>query len=342
MADQDTHFEWVNKVALAAMIAGLALVALGLVFTITDYALNGLDSGIWYQPMALWLIVALLAAVPTLLVAYGIVRVVVANERALQQTTGRLARIETFADDTAISARDLVDIAGLSDQAKSLIYRDRELTAVREAIQEDLMRQDYDTAVALADGVETKFGYLDEARRLREQIEETRRATTEEKIEGAIKRIQEMVKQDNWVPALRAAHKLVAVFPDHPKAQALPTKIETERARQKRELLQRYGEAVSKNDVDQGVELLRQLDKYLTPQEAAALQESARGVFRAKLHNLGVQFAIHVTDQAWSAAVTTGEEIVRNYPNSRMAHEVRQKMDQLKARAAAAEQPASS
>jgi outer membrane protein assembly factor BamD (BamD/ComL family) len=63
------------------------------------------------------------------------------------------------------------------------------------------------------------------------------------------------------------------------------------------------------------------------------MEESARGVFRAKLHNLGVQFAICVTDQRWAEAIEVGEQIISEYPNTRMASEVRSKMDQLRARA---------
>ena len=75
------------------------------------------------------------------------------------------------------------------------------------------------------------------------------------------------------------------------------------------------------------------MDNYLTPTEAAALEESARDVFRARLHNMGVQFSLFVTEQAWHKALKLGKEIIREYPNSRMAEEVRQKIDTLKQRA---------
>jgi hypothetical protein len=96
--------------------------------------------------------------------------------------------------------------------------------------------------------------------------------------------------------------------------------------------LKQYDEAVKRNDVDYSIQLLKELDMYLPPQEAAALEESARGVFRAKLHNLGVQFAINVTDKQWAKAVATGEEIMMEFPNTRMAQEVREKMDLLRSR----------
>ena len=102
-------------------------------------------------------------------------------------------------------------------------------------------------------------------------------------------------------------------------------------ARHKRDLLAAYGEAVRNGDIDRSIELLRDLDKYLTPQEGAAMEESARGVFRAKLHNLGVQFSIRVTEEQWREAVQIGRQIVEEYPNSRMAQEVRMKMETLQA-----------
>jgi outer membrane protein assembly factor BamD (BamD/ComL family) len=52
-----------------------------------------------------------------------------------------------------------------------------------------------------------------------------------------------------------------------------------------------------------------------------------------------VQFAISVTDERWEQAIITGEEIMRDYPNSRMSLEVQQKMPQLRARAAEATNP---
>ena len=98
-------------------------------------------------------------------------------------------------------------------------------------------------------------------------------------------------------------------------------------------------EAVRVNDVERSIELLKELDKYLTPQEGAALAESARDVFKKKLHNLGVQFAIAVADQNWSFAVATGEEIVKEYPNSRMAREVHEKLELLRDYSSGARQP---
>jgi len=319
---------WASLVFLIFVV--IAAVAWGIVTV-----LDAQETGRWLDLMnPILAFVAALVAAAWVLVLYGLTRVIVANEAGVRNSTGWLERIETLGNDQAESLKKLIDLTSLSDQAKALIFRDRELDALRETIHDDIMRQDYQTAEMLIETVESRFGYADEAARLRDEVQEARKATLDEKIDAAIARVQVMIDAHDWTRALRAAQKLRTMFPSQEKATALPQRVETARVRHKRQKLQEYGEAVKRNDVDRSIELLRELDPHLTPQEAAALEESARGVFRAKLHNLGVQFAICVTDQRWNEAIATGEEIVRNYPNSRMCHEVRQKMPQLRSRAA--------
>jgi outer membrane protein assembly factor BamD (BamD/ComL family) len=51
------------------------------------------------------------------------------------------------------------------------------------------------------------------------------------------------------------------------------------------------------------------------------------------LHNLGVQFSLAVSGKQWAKALETGMEIIRDFPNSRMAEEIREKIDALKTHA---------
>jgi len=332
--DRKKQFNWLIKAARAAVIASLVIIALtaigGVAMTVAAIG-DALDTGQWTRvvPYVLCVLGALLA-VGWLMVIYGLVQALVANENAVVDTAGRLNRLETILDDQSHSLNRLINLQSLSDKAKSLIYRDREIEAMQEVIHEDTMRQDYDTAAALIDMMESRFGYADEADRLRKELAQSRKATFEEKIDNAVARVQKIIEDHDFARALRAAEKLIGLFPDNEKITSLPERVESERANHKKMLLEQYGDAVNKNDVERGVDLLKELDRYLAPQEAAALRESARGVFKAKLHNLGVQFAIQVTDQKWSEAVATGEEIIRDFPNSRMSLEVRQKMPQLR------------
>ena len=334
MPEETGRFEWVPRVARIVFVGTAGLLAVALVATVAMAVLTLLGQSRADNSL-LWvlLVVVELAALMWSIVLYGAIRLLAANELGAAGAADRIRRVETLLDETTKSIKELADLAPLSDQAKSLLFRDRELEALREAIHEDLIKQDYRTAEALVETIKSRLGYADEAARLREEIEHSRNATLEEKIDLAIGRIDSLCARGRWAQSVRESQRILRLFPDNPKVAALPDRIKKARNDHKRELLQAYGEAVRKNDIDRGIELLQELDMYLTPQEAGALAESARGVFKARLHNLGVQFAICVTDQRWRDAIAAGEAIIEEFPNSRFAQEVREKMELLQSRA---------
>jgi len=333
------RFDWVTKVARLVLIITLILIAIAMALTASLGVGNYMQTGQRAALLSFGVgVIAELIVAGCAVICYGLVVMLVAAGQAADVAAARIGRVESLMDDMAKSSRKLVDLDCLSDQARSIIYRDREIEAVREAVQDDLMRQDYTAAEDLIASVATRPGLAAEAAKLRDEVIASRKATLDEKIELNIARIMECVDHHDWARAIRESQRMIEAFPDSQKVKALPTRIENARTTHKRTLLEAYGAAVGKNDIDRSIELLRELDRYLTPQEAAALEESARGVFRAKLHSLGVQFAIKVNDSLWAEAVAVGEEIMRDFPNTRMAQEVRQKTDMLKARAAAKRQ----
>ncbi len=340
MPGQDGKFTWILRAMRIVMIASVALLGLVVISCVAMAVMaiiDAIDTGQWMAlaPPAIGVLAAL-AAVTWLFLIYGVIQVILSNEASVRDAAAWLGRIEELLENQAESIKELISLESLSDQAKKLICRRREIQTLRETVRDGLMRQEYDATERIIEDMESLLGYADEAAILREELLAVRKATLEEKIDDALGRLQAIMDTRDWPRALRVAHKMLSAFPGHPKVTSLPERVEVERTRHKRQLLQDYGEAVRKNDVDNSINLLKELDRHLTPQEAAALEESARGIFRAKLHNLGVQFAIHVTDQRWAEAMLTGEEIMRDFPNSRMAHEVSQKMPQLRVHAAEA------
>lgn len=334
MANHESRFAWVVRLAKIALIGYLVFAGLGLIAVVATYVIQGLETGAWMRLDYLLGVAGLLASIAWVFVLYGLAKVFVAGEAASATVAGRLGAVETLLEGQGNALSRLAEVSTLSDLARSIVYRDDEIASLREAVHERIMRQDYAAAESLITEIETKGGYAQEGAHMRQMLQDARKATLDEKIDAGLARVQTMIDADDWDNAARTAQRLLQIFPGHAKITALPGAILAQRNEHKRELLKLYGEAVSKNDIERGIELLKELDRYLTPQEGAALQESARGVFKAKLHNLGVQFAICVTDERWAQAVNAGEEIIRDYPNSRMAHEVRQKMDQLRSRAA--------
>lgn len=355
MPEQTGKFEWVARFARLVFVGTLALLTVALAGSIAMVIMTMMppeqplaDATLSSPPPAsgseamLWVmaVVAELLGILWAVVAYGAVRALIAGQANSEIFSARVNRVEAMMEESAQNVKSLAELAPLSDRAKRLLHRDREVESLREAIHEDIIRQDFARAEELASTIETELGYAEEAAEMRKEIAKSRDATLEEKLDLAVARIDELCNDRKWARALREAQRVIRLFPDNPKVASLPDRILKARNDVKRQLLQAYGEAVRKNDVDSGVKLLQELDLYLTPQEGAALQESARGVFKARLHNLGVQFAICVADHRWEDAIAAGEGIIAEFPNSRFAQEVQEKLQLLRSRVASGDEAA--
>jgi hypothetical protein len=222
----------------------------------------------------------------------------------------------------------------LSDRAKAVAYRVKDREALRRAISEEMAKQDWEAALALADDIERNFGYRGEAARVRQQIDQARQENVRRQVADAMGTIDRHTRAEQWSAALRESERLVQMFPDNDQVRNLPVEIENRRLAHKRQLLSSWTDAVARHDVDGSIEILKQLDTYLTPAEAESMQETARSVFKEKLSNLGKQFGAAVQDHRWVEAIRFGEQVMREFPNSRIAQEVRENMDQLRQRAA--------
>ena len=340
MPEQKGRCGWVGPLSrvaiLLTLIFLLVAMAMGIASLIFHVSPSQVPPGAWTDPVLWWLVLEVLAVIVVAawsVVAYGVVRSAVSGSANLNRLAEQAGRLETLLENQTAAAKKIADLLTLSEQAKTLLYHDREVEAIREMVHQMLVRQDYGAAEQLIESVEQRPAYAQEAAALRKDVAATRQATLEGRTDLAIKRIEELVKRHQWHGATREARQLAQAYPNNPKVSGLPARLETLKAHHKRDLLEAYGDAVRRNDLDAGIDLLKQLDTFLTPQEAAALQDSARGVFRAKLHTLGVQFAIQVTEGQWKKAIAIGEDIIRNFPNSRMAQEVLTRMDQLRANA---------
>jgi len=229
----------------------------------------------------------------------------------------------------------------ISDRAKSIAFRTREREAVRRAIEEDIAAGDWDAANALAGEMETIFGYRQEALRLRDEIAQKRQEILRREVAEVMTLIDGYMRSEQWSAAQKEAEKLAHSYPNDDIVRKLPQEIESRRQAFKKQLLDQWHESVHRRDIDGSIGILKKLDLYLTPAEAESMQESVRGVFKAKLDHLRVQFSSAVQDHNWSDAIRVGETIMRDFPNAKIAQEVREKMDALRGRANAGQaQPA--
>ena len=128
MPEQAERFEWIGKAARAGLICTLAFLGLCLIGTVALTVMAILDARGWLDtaPLVLACLAHLVAGVWAF-VLYGLVRVIVANEFAVSSAAGRLGRVETLMQQQTASSEKLIDMASLSDQARSLIFREREV-----------------------------------------------------------------------------------------------------------------------------------------------------------------------------------------------------------------------
>jgi len=228
----------------------------------------------------------------------------------------------------------------ISERTKAIAFRDKDREALRLAIRDEINKRDWEGALKLVDEIEAVFGYKQEADRFREEIFQQRDAEIRKVVDERLAIIDKHCRAEHWSQAFREADSLMGMFPKDAQVSRLTQDIETRRQDFKKQLRDSWQDAVGRHDVDGSIEILKKLDLYLTPQEATELQDTVRQVFRDKLQLLGQQFTLAVKDHKWSEAVRLGESIIREFPNSRMATEVREKMDLLRQRAAEGATPA--
>ncbi|HPF41614.1 MAG TPA: hypothetical protein P5081_16600 [Phycisphaerae bacterium] len=229
--------------------------------------------------------------------------------------------------------RLIAENSQISDLVRSVTHRSRERTAIRLAINEEIIRGDWEAAYALVELLEERHGYRNEASRLRAELDESRENEANVKVHDTVEQVRSLMASHDWDRARRMMDRLLANNGSNHEVRELPNAFHRAWNEHKRRLLKEWDQTVQRNEVDRGIALLKELDHYLTPSEAAALQESARGVFREKLRNMGVQFSLAVSESNWKEALKVGRQIQEEFPNSRMASEVQDRIHVLVKRA---------
>ncbi len=245
------------------------------------------------------------------------------NSSKLEDVTGALGKICAGLAQINQSTR-------VSETAKAIAFRESDRQSLREAVFEKLQQQDFGAAEEIINEIAGRPEYQELAEELKGQAKKYRAATVQERINQSIAHIEGLLENHQWVQASIQIEGLIGAYPDSEETKAMRQKLLDKKQGRKRELLAAWDDAIKRKETDHSLEILKELDLYLTPNEGLALQEAARDVFRTKLHNLGVQFSIAVTEKRWEQALDIGKKITRDFPNSKMAEEIRGKLDVLR------------
>ena len=318
------RFRWHSIFASAALLAVFFLIIAHLGLSAEEN--SPLRQGLIKTAMVLFGAAGLYAVFAGLLLLHEVVESLKLNSEKLENLVEMQSRGNKLLMQVSQAIR-------LSDTAKEIVYRDAEQMELGEAALSKLHQHDFSDAEAMIEAMGKYPKYQDLADRLHKKSEKYHSATEEGRIGQIILHIEDLFEQKLWIQAAAQIENLIHNFPYSEKAKAMPARLQVRKDRHKRELLADWDQAVRNKETDRGLEILKELDLYLTPNEALALQESASTVFKTKLHNLGVEFSLAVAEQDWKKASQTGKEIVQRFPNSRMAAEIRGKMDILLERA---------
>ncbi len=248
--------------------------------------------------------------------------------RISQSTSGQ----EDLLRDLITSVETLTQEGGLSEGAKRVLHRRQERELLRKAIDQDIADEDWDAAMVLVKELAERFGYRADAEEFRARIERARAQTLDRKVSDALMVLDDMIRRRQWPEAFAEAARVTRLYPDSHRVDNLRNRVDEARLRYRKELERRFLLAAGREQVDEAMLLLKELDTYLTPAEAEPFQEVARGVIGKLRENLGVRFKLAVQDHLWGEAIAVGEKIVDEFPNTRMAQEVRDLMPTLRER----------
>lgn len=252
---------------------------------------------------------------------------------ARSDSTRLQRRLVERTDELTRNVRMLADQAVLSDEARRILNRQSERDLLRRAIEEDIEAGDSEAALILIEELSERFGYRADADQLRRKIDDTRQKTVETEITDAIGQLDGLILQRRWNDAFIKATRIQRRYPDSARVEPLRARVQQAQESYKQDLERRFLLASQEDRTEEAITLLKELDQYLTPTEAEPLRELARGVIGKARLNLGAQFKLAVQDRRWAEAARIGDQIIEQFPNSRMAGEVRDVIDGIRTKA---------
>ncbi len=239
-------------------------------------------------------------------------------------------------DEGSVSAKldVILEAAQMSENAKRILFRDRELQLLRQTVQDDISKGAFHSALILCEQMSNIFGAVEEAEQMRTQVQQIIHNQHENRIREEMEQLHELLNKHKWVEAYQFSARLRRLFPESPLLHGIEQTIADARTEYGHELEDRFLQAAQSDNVEQAMALLRELDRYLTPEEARRFRDTATTVITTYRENLGARFKMAVNDHRWQDAIDFGQEITRQFPNTKMAEEVNEILETIKVRAA--------
>jgi len=223
----------------------------------------------------------------------------------------------------------ILEAMQMSENAKRILFRDRELQLLRKTVQDDIAQGDFHAALVLCDQMANVFGAVEEAEQMRTQVQQIIHRHHEDRIRNEMKQLDTLLKTHKWVEAYQYAARLRRLFPESPLLHGLEQAIADARTEYGRNIEVSFLQAANNDDIDSAMALLRELDAYLTPEDARKYKDIASTVVTTYRESLGAKFKMAMSDHRWQDAIEFGEELTRHFPNTKMAEEAHDMLETI-------------
>ena len=273
------------------------------------------------------------------IIALGVVSLVLAAGTAAITLALRASRARASTGHTGGAShqidllRQIYEQSMLSENAKRVMYRDREIRLLHGALEQHLQNGEYNAGLVLCDALTHQYGLGQEAEAYRARIEQARQEHDAAAIRAALQQFDQVLALRDWPAAYKEAARIKRLFPESPAAFEVDRRIAAARNDHKQYLESQFIAAAEADDVHTAMETLRQLDRYMSREDAARLGETANRIVTRHRENLTNQFKSAVNEHRWADAASAGDAIIGEFPNTKMADEVRSMIDVIRTRA---------
>ena len=160
-----------------------------------------------------------------------------------------------------------------------------------------------------------------------------RREVPKDAIDRAIVKLDKFIDQYEWDEARMESISIQKKYAGSARVADLRSRVSVAFDRYKDTVQKKFLEAGSTDDMDAAMKWLKELDKVLTPEEAAPFAKLAKRVIEGKKQRLAMQLRMSIHMEDWAKGTEICEEIVGEFPNTKMADEARSMVEKLRDRA---------
>jgi len=231
---------------------------------------------------------------------------------------------------------ELQNAISISERARQALFGTRDEEVLHTAIEARIHNGEYDAARLLCDAVEGSFGGSIDVSHLRSMIDDVARLQGDQQINDLLQSFEAALGARNWTGARSLTEQLreLEVKPaDGDLVDHLENRIAEARDQHKTSLEERLLDASRRDDIDSAMVILRELDRYMSREEAERLGAEARSIVERHKERLSASFQLALREKRWIDAARVGNQIIAEYPNTKMAGEVRTMIDVLRVRA---------